>query len=752
MSRLPSLAARAALVVLFVAPTAHASRQDEPLTIAVIGDTPYGQAQVDDLPGLAGSINGDPDVSLVVHVGDIKTGSSRCDDSYFSTVRGLFDRFEDPFLYTPGDNEWTDCHRKAAGKYDPVERLIRLRQVFYPVPGESLGLHKRRVSTQARVAGFEPFVENTLWTDDRVVFSLVHVVGSNNDLLPWFADDLTDDLVDDPARRQAEFQSRNDAALDWIDRTFARARRDDAPAVVVFMQADMWVGPPIDGFNAIAQRLADRSAAFGRPVLLVQGDSHRFLVDRPFAQGDPTHGVTTAAPNVTRIVVEGETSSEWLRLTVDRRRPEVFSWQRVFRTPRPVLATAETPPLFDDEEGGDADADDPAIWVHRSTPEASLILATKKNAGLSVYDLAGRELQAIHPPAAPGEEDAAGRFNNVDLLTGFSLRGRKVDLAVVTDRGRDQLRFYAIDPDAARRGQPPLSDVTAADVPFVFSATQAEVNEQTTAYGLAVTSLDHGRGALAFVSQRSRTRVASLYLIPRRDGKVSYARYDVFTLPNVFTLPDGQRWTACQDDDGQESQVEGMVVDHKEQVLYLAQEQIGVWRLPLFRLGARPDLFEKVRGFGVPYDRTFDPEEEEYVCTPRPAEDPGFGGKNLSADAEGLTIAYGGTRDDGYLIASSQGDSTFSVFRRTGDNRLVGRFTVADGPATDGAQSCDGAAVTTVPLGPRFPNGLLVVHDGDNTPDVLDVEGEVRANTNFKLVPWPDLAKALDLKLAPPRW
>jgi 3-phytase len=257
-----------------------------------------------------------------------------------------------------------------------------------------------------------------------------------------------------------------------------------------------------------------------------------------------------------------------------------------------------------------------------------------------------------------------------------------------------------------------------------------------------------GKGAFAFVSQRSRTSVASLFLIPRRDGKVSYGRFDMLTLPNSFKLPNGESWSACQDDDGQESQVEGMVVDHEEEVLYIAQEQIGVWRLPLFRMGARPELFEKVREFGIPYDRTFDEEEGEFICTLHREADPGFGGKNLAADAEGLTIYYG-PGDEGYLITSSQGDSTFSVFRRTGDNRLVGRFTINDGAATDSTQSCDGAAVVNVPLGPKFPNGLLVVHDGDNKPDVLDPEGEVRGNTNFKLVAWPDLAKALDLKVLP---
>jgi 3-phytase len=93
-----------------------------------------------------------------------------------------------------------------------------------------------------------------------------------------------------------------------------------------------------------------------------------------------------------------------------------------------VHATVETPPAFDDDAGGNADSDDPAIWVHPWLPRASLVVATQKNAGLSVYALDGRALQHIPAP---------GRFNNVDLVHDFRLAGRRVDLAVVTDRGHD---------------------------------------------------------------------------------------------------------------------------------------------------------------------------------------------------------------------------------------------------------------------------------------------------------------------------
>ena len=101
-------------------------------------------------------------------------------------------------------------------------------------------------------------------------------------------------------------------------------------------------------------------------------------------------------------------------------------------------------------------------------------------------------------------------------------------------------------------------------------------------------------------------------------------------------------------------------------------------------------------------------------------------GTHLSADAEGLTIEYGPRR---VLLASSQGDSTFARYRITGGGlRYTGGFEVVDG-RTDSVEHSDGAAVTTTPLGPAYPAGLLVLHDGENTPD------EGRTNTNFKLLP-----------------
>ncbi|HYN92932.1 MAG TPA: phytase [Pilimelia sp.] len=387
--------------------------------------------------------------------------------------------------------------------------------------------------------------------------------------------------------------------------------------------------------------------------------------------------------------------------------------------PVEVAAAVETPALFDDEAGGDADADDPAIWVHPTDRARSLVLATAKNGGLRVYDLRGRERQAIATPPPPRPDSPAGRFNNVDIVRGFPLRGRPVDLAVVTDRGRDTLRFYRIDPGTGR-----LADVTAPGVPYAFSADQGEVDAQRTAYGVAAYSAPGG--AYALVSRRSTAEVG-LFRIEARGGAVSYRRVAGLRLPDAFRLPGGATWRPCADP-GDGPQVEGMVADPANRVAYLAQETVGLWRVPLAGGGfaGRPVVVERTREFGVP--AAYDPVEEE--CVVDYAADPGLGGR-IAADVEGLTIYPTGGRA-GTLVVSSQGDDTFYAYDRR-SNRPRGRFAVVAGPRTDGSQACDGAAVTATPL-PGYPGGLLVVHDGENTPDVPGGGAEPRANTNFKFL------------------
>ncbi|MFJ6612872.1 phytase [Streptomyces sp. NPDC091289] len=415
--------------------------------------------------------------------------------------------------------------------------------------------------------------------------------------------------------------------------------------------------------------------------------------------------------------------------------------------PRPLPAItprAETATLYDDEQGGNANADDPAIWRNPADPDRSLVIATAKEGGLRVYGLDARLVQSLPAPAAPGPDDAPGRFNNVDLVHGLRLSpgraagqaaGRKADLAVTSDRGHDRLRIHRIDPSRPDR---PLTDVTDPAAPRVFSAGQDEVNEQTTAYGLATWTDRRSGRSYALVSQRNRTSIALLELLPTRSGTVTYRKVRSIGLPSAFRLPDGTDWTPCGEP-GELPQVEGMVVDPADGTLYAGQEDVGIWRMPA-DLRGKPVLVDKVREYGVP--GTYDEESEE--CAP--GTDPGFGGTRISADVEGLTLLPE-RNGDRYLLASSQGDDTFAAYaRRTGrENRTVpvyaGGFRVTAASATlDGSEACDGAAVLNEPLGSTYPGGLLVVQDGNATPAQAGREA-----TGFKFVDLRKVRGALGL-------
>lgn len=397
-----------------------------------------------------------------------------------------------------------------------------------------------------------------------------------------------------------------------------------------------------------------------------------------------------------------------------------------------VTPTAETAALYDDEAGQNSNADDPAIWRNPTDPERSLVVATAKEGGLRVYGLDAKLVQSIPAPAPPTAEDAPGRFNNVDLVHGLRTQAGRADVAVVSDRGNDRLRIYRI--DRSRTGHP-LTDITDAAVAPVFSANQPKINEQRTAYGLATWRDKRSGRSYALVSRRNRTQLALLELTPTEHGTVGYKKIRTLELPSSFRLPNGTRWSPCAEPD-ELPQVEGMVVDPGNGVLYAGQEDIGIWRMRADLTG-KPVLVDKVKEYGVP--GVYDKETEE--CTPGAG--PGYGGKRLAADVEGLTLLQEDD-GDGYLMASSQGDNTFALYDREIDdeNEYEGGFRVGHASATlDGSEECDGAAVLNEPLGDRYPRGLLVVQDGHETPAVTDGAGGDREATGFKFV---DLGAVLD--------
>ena len=297
----------------------------------MIGDVPYGSAQVSAFPSWIDQINA-ADPEMTFHVGDIKNGSTRCDDDYYRMIKADFNRFTGPLLYTPGDNEWTDCHRVSNGAYWPLERLAFDRSVFFSRPGTTLGQDPVRVASEA-AAGFP---ENVQLRRQKVDFALLHVVGSNDDLQPWTGLGLTSPTPEQVAEEHARMAN----AIKVVRSAFATARQRHDRAVVLMQQADMFdptytpTANNISAFTPLVQAIVDESSRFPGQVYLFNGDSHVYNSDRPLAAGSPwltTYGVKSSAENLRRVTVDGSSNNkDWLKVTINRPgAADVLSWTQI---------------------------------------------------------------------------------------------------------------------------------------------------------------------------------------------------------------------------------------------------------------------------------------------------------------------------------------------------------------------------------------------------------------------------------------
>lgn len=292
-------------------------------SFALLGDAPYGVDQEERFAAMLRQIDDDPSLRFVLHVGDLKGGGEPCTDALLRRRLAQLAIVRTAVVYTPGDNEWTDCHRAAAGRFDPLERLALLRRLAFHRPGETLGRQPMKVQSQADSAAFAEFAENVRFNYGGVVFTTLHVVGSNNDFEPWRGIDPADRTQQPRADRIAEFERRQQANLDWLRQAFDLAESSSAIAVVVLMQAnprfELAPGDPgRAGFEALISELHRQAAQFGRPVLLAHGDRHLYLVDRPLAQATPS------APNLVRVQTYGHPWIRWVRIDVDRAAPDIF--------------------------------------------------------------------------------------------------------------------------------------------------------------------------------------------------------------------------------------------------------------------------------------------------------------------------------------------------------------------------------------------------------------------------------------------
>ena len=323
---------------------------------------------------------------------------------------------------------------------------------------------------------------------------------------------------------------------------------------------------------------------------------------------------------------------------------------------RIVEPALETEPA---DSYGDA-ADDPAIWVDRGNPARSVVIGTDKKLGLNVYDLKGKRLQTLPD----------GRMNNVDLRDGFMLGGRPTTVVAATNRTTKSISLYRL--DHATRQLSAISDGVLA--------TGFE-----DPYGLCMYHSAKSGDFYVIANDSTDGKVRQWKLV-EHNGKVGIEQVREFVVG---------------------SQAEGCTADDELGNLFVAEEDVGLWKY-----SAEPDGGET-----------------------RTSVDKVEGG-NLSADAEGVSIYYGAD-GKGFVVLSNQGEDNYAVYRREGANEFVGKFHVVANEArgVDGASETDGLDVVSAPLGADFPAGLLVVQDGRNLMPA--------GRQNFKFVSWQDVMDSL---------
>ena len=309
------------LVLVAAAGCATKPPHPEAFSFGVVGDTPYSDREAAEFDAMLAAMRTEP-LAFVVHVGDFKAGGNApCTDEVYARARARLDASPHPMILTPGDNDWTDCRRESNGRGDPLERLARLREVFFR-DAWSLGRARIPLSRQEGCAEREGVAcrcpglpENALWTKNGVVFATVHVVGSN--------DNRGFDGAND-----AEQACRATANRAWLERAVRFAEAPDRRGLVILAQANPWVANRGGTYDWLLAQVAAGAARLAKPVLFAHGDTHTYLVDRPFRDGRGK-----AVENARRLETFGSPQVGWVRVMVDPNDAGLFRFE-----PRPPAA------------------------------------------------------------------------------------------------------------------------------------------------------------------------------------------------------------------------------------------------------------------------------------------------------------------------------------------------------------------------------------------------------------------------------
>lgn len=281
---------------------------------ALTGDLPYDSEQEPKFNNVINDINRSR-LAFVIHDGDFKSGSTLCSDETFYQRKELFETFEAPLIFVPGDNEWTDCHRANNGSYDPLERLAKLREIFFQ-GDQSLGKQRLRLTRQSEQEQYSKFRENVRWVYGDVMFLGLNIPGSNNNF-------------GRTSEADAEYFERNAANLAWMRSAFDIAKSANSRGIMLIIQANPGFELlPTDsnrtGFNDFLAALEAETLAFGKPVVLVHGDSHSFQINKPLFGSKSKRRIE----NFTRVETFGSPDVHWLRASVNFKDPNVFNFQQ----------------------------------------------------------------------------------------------------------------------------------------------------------------------------------------------------------------------------------------------------------------------------------------------------------------------------------------------------------------------------------------------------------------------------------------
>ncbi len=317
-----------------------------------------------------------------------------------------------------------------------------------------------------------------------------------------------------------------------------------------------------------------------------------------------------------------------------------------------VFASSQTTSVSSE---GDA-ADDPAIWYNKKDASKSTIIATDKQKGLGVYNLQGDLLSF----------KAVGKINNCDVQYQLNMGSDKIDIIGGSNRTDNTVSIYR------------------------YNKQNSSVDSLAL---LKIPSLSEEIYGFCFYKNPETEEIFSISI--GKDG----------LLEQNLIFFDGQsiRYKNIRTYKF-ENQCEGLVADHQKGVLFIGEEDFGIWKLNLRNRNSKKEL----------------------VCDATIQ-------KEIKADVEGLTL-YFAKNGKGYLLASSQGNNSYAIFERKSPHKYIGSFRIGDGKNIDGTCETDGIDVINLNMGTDYPKGFFIAQDGEN-------ETNGKTNTqNFKLVPWEEIS------------